>query len=938
MILRRLRLFLLCSASAFVPKHYPRAIQLQRFATEGGTKLLETDLPIGAVLNDVRQSRVPNLLLEAPPGAGKTTVIPLVLMEMVAGNIIVVEPRRVAARSAAQRMARMLHEKAGETVGYVMRGESRTSSRTRVIVMTDGVLLNKLREDPELNGVGAIIFDEFHERGVGSDIALALSIESQRQLRPDDLKIIVMSATLLGDSENDDSTGGKLVAVLGGSDRCDVLTSSGRQFPIEVKWANQIPSLKATPLGALMMRRDLLVDTMCDAIEQGLKLAGGDVLAFLPGAAEIRRVVRELNQRGVGSNVEVLPLYGALSKDQQDYAIYPSPDAQRRIIVSSPIAEASLTLERVTCVVDSGLRREPRCDVDTGMPRLVTTRCSKASAIQRAGRAGRVQAGLCLRVYSESEFENRFLEQSPPEIESTDLSPTVLLLADWGCSTVKEIVNDLPFVDAPDEPSLMKAIDLLQDLEALQWKGDGRFVVTPHGQAIAKVPSHPRIATTICKASDDTTLAAALAAAYLLDDDVGGRPNDTADLAPRVRDLFKQKGSSQALLKFATRISNGAKESIEKVFNGEIELQDVTSRLGLALLPGFIDLVAQRKSDASYGGSTYMLSLGRSARLDSVRDAAEFVVVVATSTGDDGTARVRGFASIDEAALLDVAVERDVVFSVPSRGHEVRARRILAVGNLELSSQPLPAPPAEKVTSILLETIRGLGGVHTALLQSLPPDKRKTIQQLRGRVRLAQKLSEDISTWPAAFAALDAQESGGATDDDAMILEGMIEPWLAAAGSLKKINLFDALIGSTSPDQQRQLDSEYPERIEAPDGSLVPISYLGAGPPSASGKLQQFFGTIESPTVGAVSKKVAVSLSLLSPAGKPLAETQDLAFFWKEAYPSARSEMRGRYPKHPWPEDPLQAVATKKTKKQQADGGNNEEEKQSKKKKRWKKR
>ena len=465
-------------------------------------------LPILDIMDDILQclssssssATSMNLILEAPPGAGKTTIVPLACYgsmmmknlslanekEEEAGNlpstpgaIIVVEARRVAVRSAATRMANLVGESVSQTVGYTIRGESRVSTKSKIIVMTDGVLLNKIQQDPELSGVSTILFDEFHERGIGSDTSLALSREIQNLIRPD-LRLIVMSATLLGeykDDKNEDadngadetSTANKLVRALGGSDQCQILRSDGRQYPIDIKWPKQIDwkssGTRLQPLGVLLKDRNALVETMCGAIEQAVTMAPskGDVLVFLPGVAEIKRVIQSLQERrnNIINDVEVVPLYGALPKDEQDYALFPNDNSPQRVIVSTPIAEASLTLERVTCVVDSGLRREPRCDADTAMPRLITTRCSKASATQRAGRAGRIQPGICLRIFTESDYESDFLEHSPAEIASANLASTALLLTDWGCTSEQEILEELPFVDAPNPSLLQKAIQLL---------------------------------------------------------------------------------------------------------------------------------------------------------------------------------------------------------------------------------------------------------------------------------------------------------------------------------------------------------------------------------------------------------------------------------------------------------------------------------------------
>eukprot|EP00536_Pseudo-nitzschia_multiseries_P002773 jgi/Psemu1/184229/e_gw1.38.100.1 len=861
-------------------------------------------LPIFDVLESVRESLAskPNLLLQAAPGAGKTTIVPLqLLLDLVRSEgggegdtdtdtssksqILVVAPRRVAVRSAAQRMASLLgEERPGGTVGYSMRDESRVSRDTRIRVVTDGVLLNMLRQDPLLEGISVVVLDEFHERGVGSDTCLALLREVQQNFREDDLKIVIMSATLLGNAnangsvsgdndEHDDdesaastpSTGTKLMATLGRNSLCGIVESEGRQYPIQMQWANQVVKIMSNsnsggggrngipPLGTLLRDRKLLIQTVSNVVERAaLKQAPnrGDVLVFLPGVAECRGVVRELSSRSsVAGAADVFALYGAMPKDEQDRVLYPSRHAQtgdsdshrrQRVIVSTPIAEASLTIP------------------------------------------------------------GRFLVEIGA-LERTD--------------------------------------------------DDHRFLLTDRGREISKMPCHPRLATAISEArkrSDvETLLAASVAAAFCLDDESsatagtkrnGNSNNDDPNLAYTIQSVLQTPSKFSALGRFARRVcGNEGKLAVEKLQKNENDFgSKAIANLGKAMLPGFIDLVGERKGDASYDSSNYFMALGKSCRLG-FRKSPPYILAVETNTGPDGISRVRSYVPLSKDLLEELAVDKELLYTVPSKGYQVRAKQVKSVGQIELSSSPLPSPSSDQISKALLDAMtNNLGGIANALLMFLAPNEKSKVEELVSRIRLDKELTGD-NDWPPCFEALDPSSAKNGNDVDSdnrqQILTDLVEPWLGSVKSLKELKTLDVLLSALSPERQKYLDEYYPVFVNAPDGSKVPVRYIRHDErsdgdetlrisfrPMATAKLQQFFGARETLRVGPSSATIPLTLSLVSPAGKPLAETGDLPFFWKEVYPSIRSEMRGKYPKHPWPEDPLMAVATRKTKKQLSNG------------------
>jgi len=586
------------------------------------------------------------------------------------------------------------------------------------------------------------------------------------------------------------------------------------------------------------------------------------------------------------------------------------------------------------------------------MSRLVSTRISRASAVQRSGRAGRVQEGSCLRLYTETDFEKDFREQSPPEIVSTDLAPILLLLADWGTTTVSEILHDMPFVDPPDPASLQRAEQFLVEIGALEKTADNRrFLLTGLGRKISKMPCHPRLATAISEAvkrneiEDETLLAASIAAAFCLDDEsqaqagTGRNGNDDdPNLAYTIQSVIQTPSKFSALLRFGKRVcGREGKIAVEALQTNDDDFgRRAISNLGKAMLPGFIDLVGERKGDASYESSNYFLALGKSCRLG-FRKSPPYVLAVETNTGPDGISRIRSYVSLSKELLEEIAIEKELLYTVPSKGYQVRAKQVKSVGHIELSSSPLPSPSSDQISKALLGAMTdNLGGISSALFMFLAPNEKSKVEELISRIRLDKELTGNAN-WPPCFEALDTINSAISNDIDSdsdisyEILIDLVEPWLGSVKSLKELKTLDILLSTLSPESKRYLDEYYPTFVKAPDGTKVPVRYIrndetSGGDkrvrtscrPMATAKLQQFFGAQETLRVGPSSTMIPLTLSLVSPAGKPLAETGDLPFFWKEVYPSIRSEMRGKYPKHPWPEDPLVAIATRKTKKQLA--------------------
>ncbi|WP_375262719.1 ATP-dependent helicase HrpB [Palleronia sp.] len=790
------------------------------------------ELPIDAVLPEIRAALAARgrVVLQAPPGAGKTTRVPLALLDQVQGRIVMLEPRRLAARAAAERMAETLGEPVGQTVGYAIRGERVTSDATRIEVVTEGILTRRIQHDPELAGIGCVIFDEFHERSLNADLGLALVWEVRQALR-NDLAVIVMSATL--DAE-------PVARLLD----APIITSEGRTFPVTPRWLDQ-PLPKGTRFDA----------AMADLIGRAVAEEEGGVLAFLPGEGEIRRTMARLDLPGV----EVLPLYGALPFAEQRRAIRPS--AGRKVVLATALAETSLTIEGVRVVVDGGKARRARFDPGSGMTRLVTERVSRAEATQRAGRAGRVAEGAAWKLWTRGE-DGALPAFAPPEIEVADLTGLALELALWGDPGG----SALPFLTPPPAGALAEAQALLTGLGAL----DGGSI-TDHGRALAAIPLHPRLAHMLHSAGPD----AAELAAMLSDRDI--LRDRGVDLTLRLRALRDPagfnvaKGAVQRIREEARRLKRHAGERA-----------DLTPAQAAAL--AYPDRVGLRRpGDAP----RWLLSGGKGAAMaESDPLAGQRLIVVTDTDGHPREATVRQAIAISEADLRAVHASRIAWVDIcewSRRDRRVVTRRQERLGAIALDDRTWPDAPPDAVARAMLDGIRELG---------LNPND--ATRRFLSRVALAglfdtseQALLAEAKDWLLPFL------TGIRTAED----------W-------KRFDILPALRARLDYDQMQRLDAEAPAHLETPLGRRVPIDYGGATPEVAI-RVQELFGMTRHPTVAGRPLK----LTLLSPANRPVQVTQDLPGFWAGSYADVAKDMRARYPRHPWPDDPTQADPTLRAKR-----------------------
>lgn len=842
-------------------------------------------LPIQDVIPQIRfaLSKERHAVVQAPPGAGKTTIIPLALLHepwLGGRRIIMLEPRRLAARAAAMRMASLLGEEAGKTVGYRTRMDSRVGPDTRIEVVTEGILTRYLQDDPALESAGCVIFDEFHERSLQADLGLALCMESRSILR-DDLRLLVMSATLDGQ---------EVAALLGGA---PIIRSEGRTYPVEVRYRAQ-----ERPAGARSESATgpSFISNTAGAVLSALKEESGSILVFLPGSGEIRRVEARLREKTLPDDTDLVPLYGELSREAQDAAIRPSLPGRRKVVLATSIAETSLTIDGVRVVIDCGLKRVPRFSPATGMGSLETIRVTRDSAEQRKGRAGRTEPGVCMRLWTEAE-DNALRDKATPEIMEADLASLALDLAVWGIQDR----GSLKWLNEPPEASFEQAMDVLRRLGAVDAEGKA----TPHGRDMVRLPLHPRLGHMAVKGKALGLGGLACVVAALLEErDIfkAGPFEHDADIRPRIEAVLARgsfKGTLDSALAERVRASAG---QLEKRLGTKGGILD-SDRAGMLLALAYPDRIGKRR-EGSVG--RFLLANGRGAHFRERQALAMEEYIVAPSlSGADRESVIYLAAPVEEAELerdFSDEIEEIELVAWDDAFKGVVARRQKKLWSLVLTDAQLTGPPAEKVLKAFVEGIRKSG------LGVLPWDK--ATEGLRERVNFLNRVNSQTGVRFPEFS-------------DGFLLENL-EQWLGpfAAGMtrlehLKRLDLRAALFSQLDWEQQKALEKLAPSHIAVPTGTRIAIDY-GGERPALCVRLQEMFGLAKTPSIA--GGKVPLVVHLLSPAGRPVQVTDDLAGFWARSYEMVRKEMKGRYPKHHWPDDPLLAEPTRRAKRKGESG------------------
>ena len=823
----------------------------------GAMRAFDQSLPIDDALPALLAAleNGPNAVLVAPPGAGKTTRVPLALLDEAwtqGGKIIVLEPRRLAARAAAARMAATLGEPVGATVGLRVRLESRISARTRIEVVTEGVFARMILDDPGLTGIAAILFDEFHERSLDADQGLAFALDAQAGLR-EDLRILPMSATI---------DGARVAGLLGGA---PVIESAGRAFPVTTHYLGRDP-------------RQRLEEAIGEAVMRALRAEKGSVLVFLPGQGEITRVARLLGEKNLGADVDIAPLYGALEARDQDRAVAPAPAGRRKVVLATSIAETSLTIEGVRVVVDSGLARVPRYEPDLGLTRLETVRVSRASADQRRGRAGRTEPGSCYRLWEEA-ATGAFEAFAKPEILAADLSPLLLDCAAWGVADPLS----LSWLDPPPKPALTEARSLLVAIEALD--EDGRL--TDMGRRLSTLALPPRLARMVVAAEESgEAMLAAEIAAVMSERGLGG---DGTDLVERIERFRRDRGGRAQDMR---RLARGWIRSV----SGQASETD-PARAGAVLALAFPDRVAVARGQTG----SFTMENGRAARLEPHdRLAREPFLAIAEIAGSAGASRILLAAPI---GLEDIdrlhGVSETVAVGYDPATSSLKARALRRYRRLVLQET---TAPLNLDTEAALMLARGIaqGGVAHGGIDRLPWSRAQ--RQLRDRVAFLR--ASGSPGWPDLS---DQALAASAQEWLAPVLEGV-----RGLSAITPDRLDDALSALLPWSERRRLDAEAPAFFEAPTGSNLAIDYEAEGGPAISVRVQELFGLAKHPAVA--GGRVPLTINLLSPAHRPVQVTKDLPGFWRGSYAAVRVEMKGRYPRHPWPEDPAAALPTTRVK------------------------